>query len=340
MDYVSQFFDVFSDFANPKKRVFVGYLLLSVLIALGVLVLVRRDGVGASLRRIFDPRVWFSGSAWADYKIFLINRVFTGFISPLLLTQTAIGTAIYLSLVRSDLGLWGAYADVPLALVVGLFSVTMFVADDFTKYLLHRWMHRWPLLWSIHKVHHSAETMTPITVYRVHPLEGVLYATRSTIAQGPVIAVFYYLFGDAVDLYTVIGVNVLVFVFHVSGSNLRHSHIDIRYPKWLEHIFISPAQHQIHHSIAEEHYDKNFGAALACWDWVFGSLHTSEKQEPVTFGLTEEEGFSATDIKTIYIAPLKEMAATVAAFRPRAYDRQAPPRILPGIEPRDAGSEP
>ena len=64
-------------------------------------------------------------------------------------------------------------------LVVGLFSVAMFVADDFTKYLMHRWMHRWPALWSIHKVHHSAETLTPITVYRVHPLEGVLYATRS-----------------------------------------------------------------------------------------------------------------------------------------------------------------
>ena len=208
---------------------------------------------------------------------------------------------------RQDLTWWGQYADAPIAMIIGLFSVAMFVADDFTKYLLHRWMHRWPVLWSIHKVHHSAETMTPITVYRVHPLEGVLYATRSAVAQGPVISVFYYLFGSSVDLYTIIGVNVLVFVFHVSGSNLRHSHIDIRYPKWVEHIFISPAQHQIHHSIAEKHFDRNFGAALACWDWMFGSLHTSEKAEEVTFGLSEDEAFSATDLKTIYFGPLREI---------------------------------
>ena len=313
MDYLTQFFDLFSDFANPKKRVFAGYLFLSVLIALGVLVLVRRNTFGKSLRQVFDPRVWFSGSAWADYKIFLINRVFTGFISPLLLTQVAIATAIYSALVRSDLDWWGIYSEVPQVFVVCLFSIVMFLSDDFTKYLLHRWMHRWPMLWSIHKVHHSAETMTPITVYRVHPLEGVLYTLRSTIAQGPVISVFYYLFGNSVDLYTVIGVNILVFVFHVTGSNLRHSHIDIRYPKWLEHIFISPAQHQIHHSIAEEHYDKNFGAALACWDWLFGSLHTSERKEAVIFGLTDDEAHSATNLKTIYFRPIIEI---LSYFRP------------------------
>ena len=317
MDYLTQFFDLFSDFANPKKRVFAGYLFLSVLIALGVLVLVRRNTFGKSVRQVFDPRVWFSGSAWADYKIFLINRVFTGFISPLLLTQVAIATAIYSALVRSDLDWWGIYSEVPQVFVVCLFSVVMFLSDDFTKYLLHRWMHRWPMLWSIHKVHHSAETMTPITVYRVHPLEGVLYTLRSTIAQGPVISVFYYLFGNSVDLYTVIGVNILVFVFHVSGSNLRHSHIDIRYPKWLEHIFISPAQHQIHHSIAEEHYDKNFGAALACWDWLFGSLHTSEGKEAVIFGLTDDEEHSATNLKTIYLRPIIEILSYFGPSKPR-----------------------
>ncbi len=97
---------------------------------------------------------------------------------------------------------------------------------------------------------HSATTLTPVTVYRVHPLEGVLYALRCTFAQGPVIPVFYFFFGSAVSLYTVVGVNILVFAFHVTGSNLRHSHISIRYWPWLEHVLISPAQHQAHHSTA------------------------------------------------------------------------------------------
>lgn len=307
MEFLEYVTGLFSDFANPKKRVFLGYLALSLLIAFLVLMLARKQSFGQACRRVFDRSAFLSGSAMADYKIFLINRVFTGFISPLLLTQVAIATALYMALVRSDLTLWGLYADVPKALVVALFSVVMFVADDFSKYLLHRWMHHWPALWSIHKVHHSAETLSPITVYRVHPLEGVLYATRSTLAQGPVIAIFYYLFGETVDLYTVVGVNVLVFIFHVTGSNLRHSHVDIRYPKWMEHVLISPAQHQLHHSIAEEHYDKNFGAALAVWDWLFGSLHVSEGQHDMKFGLTENEGHSATSLRVMYLAPFVEI---------------------------------
>ncbi|MDT2058797.1 MAG: sterol desaturase family protein, partial [Planktomarina sp.] len=80
----------------------------------------------------------------------------------------------------------------------------MFIADDFTKYFLHRWMHRWPILWAFHKVHHSAETMTPITVYRVHPAEGILYGMRSAVAQGVVISTFVFAFGNIVNLYTIV----------------------------------------------------------------------------------------------------------------------------------------
>ncbi|MEM8978248.1 MAG: sterol desaturase family protein [Pseudomonadota bacterium] len=307
MDLLDQIFSLFSDFINPKKRVFVGYLFLSFLLGFAWLVFFRGSNLRSAVQRLFDRKIWFSDSAQADYKIFLINRIFTGFISPLLLTQVAIATAIYMALVRSDLDLWGVYEGAPATLVIALFSTAMFVADDFTKYLMHRWMHKWPALWAIHKVHHSAETMTPMTVYRVHPLEGVLYATRSVMAQGPTISIFYYFFGEGVNLYTVLGVNVLVFIFHVTGSNLRHSHVDIRYPKWMEHLLISPAQHQLHHSIAEAHYDKNYGAALAIWDWLFGSLHLSEGQHDMEFGLRASEAHSATSLRVMYLRPFAEI---------------------------------
>ena len=322
MEVIDQILSLFSDFANPKKRVFIGYLFLSILIAFAWLIIFHKINIRTALARIFDRKVFFSGSSKADYKIFVINRLFTGFISPLLLTQVAVATAIYLALLRSDILPWGVWGEVSPALVIGTFSVAMFVADDFTKYLMHRWMHRWPMLWSIHKVHHSAETLTPITVYRVHPLEGVLYATRNVLAQSPVIALFYFLFGETVNLYTIVGVNVLVFMFHVTGSNLRHSHIDIRYPRWLEHILISPAQHQVHHSIAEEHFDKNFGAALAVWDWLFGSLHVSEGANDLEFGLSASENASATDLKTIYLTPITEIASRLRKL-PRRLKRTA-----------------
>ena len=82
--------------------------------------------------------------------------------------------------------------------------------------------------------------------------------------------------------------------------------------KVIHNILKSPAQHQIHHSVAEEHYDKNFGAVFAIWDWLFGSLHVSEGEQDLQYGLIEAEGHSATDLRTIYFAPLKEICGVCA----------------------------
>ena len=306
MDFLDQIAPVFADFLNPKKRIFLGYVLLTIVIALVWLIAIRKSSIKAALGEVFDRKVFFSASAQADYKIFLINRLFTLFISPLLISQLAIATALFYLLHDINLLHRGVFSDTPIGVTVTLFTVTIFVMDDFTKFLLHFWMHRWPLLWAIHKVHHSAETMTPITVYRIHPLEGVLYGLRSAVAQGTTMAVFLFFFGDAVDLYTVLGVNILSFIFHVTGSNLRHSHISIRYWPWLEHLLISPAQHQVHHSIAHKHHDKNFGVAFAIWDWLFGSLHLSEDETNLTFGLKPTEAH-ASSLLDIYGRPFRDI---------------------------------
>lgn len=306
MEFSDYLTEIFADFADPKKRIFVGYLGLSICIALLWLVFVKRTNLTSAIARVFDRKVFFSSSAKADYKLFVINQVVSILISPMLITQIAIATAIYFFLHKQSLIAPSDFSALATGVVVALFSITMFVVDDLTKYLVHRWMHHWPLLWAIHKVHHSAETMTPITVYRVHPLEGVLYGLRSSVAQGVTISTFVFAFGDTVDLYTIVGVNILVFVFHVTGSNLRHSHINISYWPWLEHLLISPAQHQLHHSVAEKHYDKNFGAALAVWDWMFGSLHLSEHEEDLTFGLTGEE-CKPDNLTDLYVGPFRDM---------------------------------
>ena len=313
MDFPSLLSDLFVDFINPKKRVFAGYLFLSFLIAFVWLIAVRRTHYRTALLRVFDRNVFFSKSAKIDYKLFVINRAFTFFISPLLVTQLIIATAIYYALHRQNIVSSGALNDISKPTVIALFSFAMFLMDDLTKYFVHRWMHHWPILWAFHKIHHSAETMTPITVYRVHPAEGILYGLRSAAAQGVVLSTFIFTFGNIVDLYTVLGVNIIVFIFHITGSNLRHSHINISYWPWLERLLISPAQHQLHHSIAEEHYDKNFGAALAVWDWLFGSLHLSEDSEDVTFGLSENQR-APKSLWDLYIGPFTDITLMIKRF--------------------------
>ena len=228
-------------------------------------------------------------------------------LSPYLLTQLAVATFFYYSLLSLPVSSFlSSLNGTPSVVVATLFTVVFFTFDDFTKYWVHRWMHKWPVLWALHKVHHSAETLNPITVYRTHPLEGILFSLRGALSQGVVISVFFFIFGDKVDLVTILGVNFLVFSFHIAGSNLRHSHIDIKYWSWLEKILISPAQHQLHHSLDERHYDKNFGAALAIWDWMFGSLHHSEDIDNLVLGV-EDDDFNPRSLKELYLKPLKEI---------------------------------
>ena len=300
-------FSIFEHFGDPRKRVFLGYLILAIGVAFFWLVKIKGLSIRESIFYIFDKRILLSESSRSDFKLFLLNRVFLMFVSPLLISQLAIATIIYYSLHASKwlhVGMWDERSQF---IVISIFTIFVFILDDFTKFIVHRWMHKWPMLWSLHKVHHSATTLTPLTIYRTHPLEGVIFILRSSFTQGLSISTFVFMFGDKVDLYTVLGVNVFIFCFNVAGSNLRHSHIGIRYWPWLEYVIISPAQHQLHHSIAEKHYDKNFGVTLALWDWLFGSLIHSEDTEDLTLGVVDECDWSPHSLKKLYLYPFLEI---------------------------------
>ena len=301
------FIGIFEHFGDPKKRVFLGYLFLSILIAFIWLLVARKMSLRAAIAKVFDKKIFFSRSSRGDYTIFFINRIFTLFISPLLLTQLVVATGLFHLLHRVDWPEFPAAASLPTLLIIMAFTVTIFVLDDLTKYIVHRWMHKWPLLWALHKTHHSATNLTPLTIYRTHPLEGIVFSLRSAFTQGVALSIFFYWFDDKVDLMTVLGVNVLVFTFNVAGSNLRHSHIGIRYWRWLEYVLISPAQHQLHHSVAVQHHDKNFGATLAVWDWLFGSLHHSVETEDLTLGLGQGEPDTDHSLYAMYLRPLLEI---------------------------------
>ena len=166
-----------------------------------------------------------------------------------------------------------------------IFTVTLFILDDYSRYWTHRALHRIPILWEFHKVHHSATTLTPLTVFRTHPVEAVVFSIRGAIVQGTVVGIAFAIFGPNLNLLTILGANFLSVLFHALGSNLRHSHIPLRYPSWLERWLVSPAQHQLHHSVSEEHFDKNFGVAFACWDLIHGTHHFSQAR-CLTYGLS------------------------------------------------------
>ncbi|MEL6701787.1 MAG: sterol desaturase family protein, partial [Pseudomonadota bacterium] len=85
------------------------------------------------------------------------------------------------------------------------------------------------------------------------------------------------------------GVSVFFSVTALLMLNFHHSHIWVRYGRVMEHVFISPAQHQIHHSVEPRHFNKNFGQFLAIWDWMFGTLYIPEGREDIRIGLDAPE---------------------------------------------------
>lgn len=293
---------IVSPFFDPRKRVFWGYLFCAATIAILWMVIKCRYSLVNAFKKLLPRKLWLGKSGRADVWIILINHALMVLLSPWLLGKLTVASGLYLFFIE-QLGTAGALQHWPSDWVGLAFTLCLFVFDDWSRYALHRLMHQWPVLWAFHQVHHSARTLSPLTVYRVHPVEGILFSLRSALVQGICTAVFIYAFGAKVDLQTILGANFVVFWFNVLGSNLRHSHIRLGYWPALERIFISPFQHQIHHSSAIKHFDKNFGAVLAIWDAWGGSLVLSHGVAPLRFGTSRRAQPQEQTLSTLYLAP-------------------------------------
>jgi sterol desaturase/sphingolipid hydroxylase (fatty acid hydroxylase superfamily) len=300
-----------SSFTDPQKRVFVGYLLSAWLIAFVWLLWIARANAGEALKTIFSPGDWLSNSARADYLILLFNRVILSMIAPRLISQLAIATTVFHGL---HYGMSpGAGSSLPPWVTSLLFTVTLFLLDDASRYLVHRWMHHSPVMWRFHRVHHTATRLTPITIFRTHPVEGVLFVLRSAAVQGLSIGFFVFFFGGGVDLIDVLGANLFIFIFNAAGANLRHSPIAVRYPQRVERWLMSPAQHQIHHSNRREHFDRNYGVFLSVWDRLGGTLCHSTLGSTLDYGVSDHGGDEEHHLSSLYLKPFADAFRVVLA---------------------------
>lgn len=307
-DYLPQLAD---SFINPQKRVSIFYLLVAMLIALFWSAWVSKETWISGFKRGFyllvSPKIWWSRSSISDFKLMFINRAIMLLSAPIIISKIAVTTYLYFFFIDLLGTSEGALNSWPAWIAPVLYTICLFTLDDFSRFFVHFYLHRFPMLWAFHKVHHSAETLTPITVYRTHPVEGIIFAMRAVFVQAVTIALFVSLFGGSIELVEVYGVNILLFIFNFTGANLRHSHIRITYPRVIEQILISPAQHQIHHSSDVSHFNRNFGAALAIWDRMSKTLCTSESSQEINFGLSGQEKDNCHSLVNLYFRPFKEV---------------------------------
>lgn len=268
----------------------------------------RKDG---SVQRglfkyFFSKDLWFHKSAIHDYFIILINLA----LITLFFKFIVFKPDFFFYFAQAILSLLpvaaGTESSPPSTLVIALYTLTTFALADLSYYIAHRLQHKVPWLWEFHKVHHSAKVMTPATLHRAHPIDVWMSVCFRAAGLGIASGIFYYLYPNLEGFVTIMGVNALLIGSYVVGANLRHSHIWLPFGPKAEHVFMSPAQHQIHHSEQVRHYDKNFGSFFSLWDWLFGSLYVLNGKENLTFGLgSKKEEEELNSVWKLYIRPFQ-----------------------------------
>ncbi len=272
----------FGYFADPAKRLFWGCLLSSLLLAsLVVSIRARRFSLRDQLRRLFDRRYWLTVSTLQDTGLLFLNNAIR-----VLVFVPIVGSHLALTLATGRF-LQSSFGDAPtLALpwfaIATVYGLCFFVAEDASRFFLHLAMHRIPFLWRFHRLHHSAPILTPLTLFRQHPVEQALYFVRGTLVFGLVSGLFIWLFGSRLTTFDVLGVDLLGFLFNMAGANLRHSHVWLSFGR-MERWFVSPAQHQLHHS--RHHGHANLGSYLAVWDRWLGTGLPAGPPRSLAFGL-------------------------------------------------------
>lgn len=294
-----------SYFSDPGQRVYWAYLVGALLLAVAVgLSRTEARGARSLLGWLFPRSVWFHPSSFLDVKLMFAKAPIKAFVF-VPVAGSSFGLALWV-VARLDryLGVPEPSALSPTTISL-LYTVVLFLGWDASRFLLHSLAHRIPALWELHKVHHSAQVMTPFTLFRAHPVESFLFMLRGVLVTGVLTGVFFHLFRTEALQYEFVGVNALGFVLNLVGGNLRHSHVRLCYPRWLEHVLISPAQHQIHHSRDPSHHHRNCGAWLAVWDWLAGTLILSSEARPRAFGLpTKDLNHSPSGLLSALIRPL------------------------------------
>jgi sterol desaturase/sphingolipid hydroxylase (fatty acid hydroxylase superfamily) len=308
--FEERLFSVTEVFLSPLERAYVPYLASSLFLAL--VVFMRHITLSKyinflSFRRFVLPKtIYAHRSALVDYAFFVVNRLtFIPILAPLLISTTIVSHGSY-NFYKS---IWGPPTTLlPEGFLLEiLIALSIALASDLGMFLAHYLQHKIRFLWEFHKVHHSAEVLTPITVYRFHPVDDILYMTFSGTMAGLAHGILTYLSPNGYVIANALGVNIVFFLFYLIGYNLRHSHIWLSYGPLLSLIFISPAQHQIHHSKDPQHTDKNLGFVFAFWDLLAGRLYVPKNREALIYGLRNDEEKNYQGLLKLYFKPFKEL---------------------------------
>lgn len=261
------------------------------------------------MRALFPRRLVRTASGRADLILF---------VGGIMLAGVAIGWALIAAAdVRALVGTWLPPVSRPLVTgwaASALVTVMLFLAYELAYWFDHWLMHRVPFLWQFHKVHHQAESLSLVTNGRVHPVDTIIFYNIAAVIMGATAALAERIVGD-VGALAIGGTNALIMLSAVAITHLQHSHLWLRFgprgSRWL----LGPAHHQIHHSAAPAHFDRNFGNTLTLFDRLFGTFFLPPAQRgAMRFGVDDGER-APHSIRAMLVTPFVAAAALLIPAR-------------------------
>jgi len=251
-----------------------------VFIALFVLLGIAEFLAPLAKRRESRLHQWFTNLAMVTIDNFILKLLF-----PLL----AVGVAGYAR--ENGIGLFNIIS-LPEILTITL-SLLML---DVLIYGQHVMMHKIPMLWRLHRMHHSELGLDVTSAIRFHPIEIII---------SMLIKMLFVL---------IIGIPVLaVIIFEVILNGLalfNHSNIKLPTPleKILRIVFITPEIHWIHHSEVVAETNSNYGFNLCVWDKVFDTYidKPTLTYEQMRQGLTEFGFDKPLNLIELLVSPFKD----------------------------------
>lgn len=180
-----------------------------------------------------------------------------------------VGEGLRLAMRGGFLGVYGALAAIaPWRLEVDLpTAVACFLGVDLLLYLWHRLLHRWPLGWALHSVHHTGQTFAlPLAGRLPWPLRLV-----DDLVTAPLVLLGF----EPLLVYLCLAVSFVVqFLAHAAFVGRLGP---------LDAVLNTPSNHRVHHHAEGPGQRRNYGAALVVWDRLFGTYQ--REAGPARFGV-------------------------------------------------------
>lgn len=152
-----------------------------------------------------------------------------------------------------------------------------FVVLDFVQWFTHVLLHRYPVLWEFHKVHHSVKEMGFAAHLRFHWMENILYKPLKTLGV-MVLGGF-----EPEQAY-------IVHFAAIAIGHFNHANIKLTYGP-LKYILNNPVMHLYHHAytIPKGSHGVNFGISLSIWDYIFRTNYIPESGGQIELGFPGDE---------------------------------------------------